>query len=268
MTGIFQSPQGPFLVAALALEQLRLSAAAVGVAVLLGVPLGGLISRSRRLKGPALAAVTLVQDLPSLALWGLLVPLLGLGTAPAVVMVMVLALLPVARHTAAGLDGIGGEILEAARGMGMTPMQTLVQVQLPLALPVIVRGVRLSAVTAVGLTTLASYIATDGLGTLLRAGVYAGDPSLILAGSVPACLLALLVHFLLGRVEKAVVPVSLRPEAALPASREEMLRGKRRHKGVLIAIAAVAAVLALFLAGVHLAVSRQEVLELLAHLPR
>ena len=251
---LFQSSQGRALFLALLFHQLRLCAAAVGIGILAGVPLGILTNRCRRLGGPVATAVNLVQALPSLAVLGLLFPLAGLGDGPAVGMVVLYALLPVVKQTAAGLDGIAPETLEAARGMGIPPLQILLRVQLPLALPVIAAGVRSSAVTAVGLATLASYIQTDGLGTLLQAGFQQGDASLVLAGAVPACLLALAAYLLLGKVEKAVVPVNLQPGAALPATREEMLQGRRRQKAVFIAIAAAAAALLLLLALGHLAV--------------
>jgi osmoprotectant transport system permease protein len=147
-----------------------------------------------------------IQAVPSIALLGFLVPFLGIGEKPAVFMVVVYSLLPSIKNTATGLAGINPQTLEAARGIGMTRFQVLAKVKFPLALPVIMAGIRISAVTSVGLVTLAALIGASGLGYLIYSGIRTINNFLILAGAIPACILALLVDFVTGLIEKAVTP--------------------------------------------------------------
>ncbi|MDR2517811.1 MAG: ABC transporter permease/substrate-binding protein [Spirochaetaceae bacterium] len=196
----------------LLLEHCRLTLIAVLLAVFIGVPLGIAISYLKKLSPPILGAANVAQAVPSLALLGFLIPFLGIGFKPAVFMVVVYSLLPIIKNTAAGLENIPRDLTEAATGIGMTPRQVLFKVKLPLALPVIMAGVRISAVTAVGLVTIAAFIGAGGLGYLVYSGIRTVNTAQILAGAVPACLLALCIDFLAARIERLVSPIHLRPD--------------------------------------------------------
>jgi len=148
----------------LLLEHIVMTVIAVGLAIVIGVPLGILISYVKRLSGPIVGVANVIQAVPSMALLGLAIPLLGIGTLPAVVMVIIYSLLPIIKNTYIGISGIDPAMVEAARGIGLTRWQVLYKVKLPMALPVIMAGVRISAVTAVGLMTMAAFIGAGGLG--------------------------------------------------------------------------------------------------------
>ncbi len=190
------------------IEHLQLTIFAVVMAILIGVPLGILICYMKGLKKPVLAVANIMQSIPSLALLGFLIPFLGIGAKPAIFMVVVYSLLPIIKNTATGIDGISPEMVEAARGIGMTNLQVLSKVKLPQALPVIMAGVRISAVTSVGLVTIAALIGAGGLGYLVYSGIRTVNNYQILAGAIPACLMALGIDFFVSQIEKAVTPLS------------------------------------------------------------
>ncbi|WP_043931681.1 ABC transporter permease/substrate-binding protein [Bacillus sp. EB01] len=182
-------------------QHIWLSILSVGIAIVIGVPLGILISRSKNLSKPIIGIANVIQAVPSLALLGFLIPVVGIGSTPAIVMVVLYSLLPIIKNTYTGLTTIDSDILEAARGIGLTKSQTMRKIQLPLAFPVIMAGVRISAVTAVGLMTIAAFVGAGGLGYLVFSGVTSVDNNMILAGAIPACILALLIDFVIGRLE-------------------------------------------------------------------
>jgi osmoprotectant transport system permease protein len=189
----------------LTLQHLVLVALATGIAILLGFPLGLLLTRSKRLAAPVLAAAALIQTVPSLALFGFLIPiplLGGIGARTAVVALVLYALLPILRNTYEGIRGVDPSILEAATGLGMTDRERLRIVEIPLALPTILAGVRIAAVVSVGTATIAAAIGAGGLGTYVFRGLATLDSRLILAGALPSAAMALFVDFLLGRVER------------------------------------------------------------------
>lgn len=221
---------------ALTVEHIRMTFMAVGISILIGVPLGILISYVKKLGKPVLGLANVVQAVPSIALLGLAIPLLGIGTLPAVVMVVIYSLLPIIKNTYIGLENIDPLTLEAARGIGLTRMQRLFRIRLPLALPVIMAGVRVSAVTAVGLMTMAAFIGAGGLGSLIFSGIRTVSNVQILAGAVPACILAILVDWLLGVVEKAVTPLSLQKEYK---EKGEKWKKEKRRKRITAAVAVV-----------------------------
>lgn len=192
------------------LEHIQITLFSICVAVLIGVPLGILISYIKPLKKPVIGAANIVQAIPSIALLGFLVPLLGIGEKPAIFMVVVYSLLPIIKNTSTALYSINEETIQAARGIGMTEFQVLRKVKLPLSLPVIMAGVRISAVTSVGLVTIAAFIGAGGLGYLIYSGIRTVNPNQVLAGAIPACILALFVDFLAALVERVVTPVCFR----------------------------------------------------------
>jgi osmoprotectant transport system permease protein len=181
----------------------------VGVSTLLaaaiGIPLGILLTRRPRLARPILGIAGVVQTIPSLALFGFLLPLPfigGIGARTAIVALLVYAMLPILRNTHAGILSVDPAISEAATGLGMTPGQRLWWVELPLALPVVLAGVRIATVVSIGLATIAAAIGAGGLGVLIYRGIAIVDNRQILAGAVPAALLALAADGLLGMVER------------------------------------------------------------------
>ena len=192
-------------VLALTLEHSALVAAAMLIAVALGIPLGILVTRQQVLRRWVLGTANIFQTVPSLALFGFLisVPLLGgIGGRTAIVALVLYALLPIIRNTYVGISGVDPAVVEAARGMGMTDRQLLWQVEIPLALGVILAGIRIATVMSVGVATIAAAIGAGGLGTYIFRGLSMVDNQIILAGAIPAALLALLADFSLGWAER------------------------------------------------------------------
>ncbi len=198
----------------LIIDHARLAIIAILIAITVGIPLGILISTVKGLNKPVLGFANIMQAVPSLAALGLLVPIIGIGSPPAILMVVLYSLLPILKNTYTGLVNINPQTIESAYGIGMTSMQVLLKVRMPLAMPVIMSGVRISAVTAVGLMTIAAYIGAGGLGNYVISGIQTSNPNLMLSGAIPACLLALLMDFSISKLEKAVMPVSLSNNAS------------------------------------------------------
>ena len=192
-------------IASLTLQHVFLVAAATAIAAAVGIPLGVALARRPRLARPVLAACNVVQTIPSLALFGFLIPvplLGGIGARTAIVALTLYSLLPILRNTHAGIVSVDPAVSEAATGLGMTARQKLLSVELPLALPVVLAGLRIAVVVGVGLATIAAAIGAGGLGVLIYRGVATVDNRLILAGAIPAALLALFLDFLLGLFER------------------------------------------------------------------
>ncbi len=193
----------------LAAEHVVLVAVALSLAALAGIPAGIWLGRKEAWRKWVLGFANVMQTIPSLALFGFLIPLPfigGIGKRTAIVALVLYALLPILRNTLTGLLGVDAAVLESAVAMGMTPRQRLVRVELPLAAPTILAGVRVAAVTTVGTATIAAAIGGGGLGVFIFRGLASVDTGLILAGAVPAALLALLVDGLLGWIERRVSP--------------------------------------------------------------
>jgi osmoprotectant transport system permease protein len=193
----------------LTLEHLALVAVAMLIAVLIGVPLGIVLARRAALRHWVLGAANVVQTVPSLALFGFLIPVPligGIGSRTAIVALALYALLPIIRNTYIGISGVDPAVMEAARGMGMTARQTLWQVQMPLATGVILGGIRVATVIAVGVATIAAAIGAGGLGMYIFRGVAMVSNPVILAGAIPAALLAVLADVSLGWAERRLAP--------------------------------------------------------------
>jgi osmoprotectant transport system permease protein len=187
------------------LQHLWLVGVSTFLAVVIGVPLGILITRRPGWNKPVLGSANIIQTIPSLALFGFLLPAPWFGERAdrmAILALTLYALLPLIRNTYAGIQGVDHAVVEAGRGMGMTDRQLLFQVQLPLALGVIIAGVRVATVISVGLATIAAAIGAGGLGEYIFRGLAMVNNQVILAGAVPAALLALLADFTLGQLEK------------------------------------------------------------------
>ena len=178
---------------------------ATALAVAIGVPLGIVLTRRARLRAPVLTVANILQTIPSLALFGFLIPLPflgGIGARTAIVALTVYALLPIIRNTVVGIEGVDASVREVARGLGMTDRELLRLVELPLAAPVILAGVRIAVVVGVGTATIAAAIGAGGLGVYIFRGVATVNDTLILAGALPAALLALAADGLIGLLER------------------------------------------------------------------
>jgi len=194
-------------------EHLYLVVVSTIVAAALGVPAGIFLTRHPKWSRWVLGVANVVQTIPSLALFGFLIPLPffgGIGETTAIVALILYALLPIILNTHTGIVGVDPAIREAGRGMGMTDWQLLIQVELPLAMGVIMAGLRVATVISVGVATIAAAIGAGGLGTYIFRGVSMVDNQLILAGAIPAAILALLADFLLRLAERALSPKGLR----------------------------------------------------------
>jgi osmoprotectant transport system permease protein len=178
-------------------------------AMLIGIPLGILIAHRNRLNKPVLAGANIIQTVPSLALFGFLLPVPWLGDRAdrlAILALTLYALLPIIRNTYTGIRGVDAAVVEAARGMGLTESQLLFQVELPLSLSVILSGVRTAVVISVGLATIAAAIGAGGLGEFIFRGLAMVDNRVILAGAIPAAMLALAADFGVGWLERRLQP--------------------------------------------------------------
>lgn len=187
-------------------EHLLIVTVAVTIAIAAGVPLGTLAHRRRRTGAVALRITDAVQTIPSLAMFGFLIPLPflgGIGPRPAIVALVLYSLLPIVRSTLVGLQRVDANVREAATAIGMTSRQLLWAIELPLATPSIISGIRIATVTAIGVATIAAAVGGGGLGTLIFRGVSMVDTGLILSGALPAALLALGADAILTRLERA-----------------------------------------------------------------
>src|SRR3984893_5360356 len=187
-------------------EHIELVAAAMAIALIVGLPLGVALVRRRTLQRWVLGVANVVQTIPSLALFGFLIPVPwigGVGASTAIVALALYALLPILRNTCTGIEEVDAAVIESARGMGMAPQQVLWQVELPLAAPVLLAGIRLATAISIGITTIAAAIGAGGLGVFIFRGVAMVNNQVILAGAIPAALLALVADFGLGLLQRS-----------------------------------------------------------------
>lgn len=199
----------------LTLQHLWLVGLAVGLAIIIGVPIGIMIVRFKWLATPVLGLATIILTVPSIALFGLMIPLFsmigqGIGAVPAVTAVFLYSLLPIVRNTHTALENIPGGLREAGRGIGMTFWQRLRWVEIPMALPVIFGGIRTAVVMNVGVMAIAAVIGAGGLGLLLLDGISGSDIRMLISGALMICLLAIILDWLLHRLQLALTPKGLR----------------------------------------------------------
>ncbi|WP_080844377.1 osmoprotectant update ABC transporter permease/substrate-binding subunit OpuFB [Cytobacillus gottheilii] len=215
---VFSDRKGELLQALI--EHMQISFIALFFAVLLAIPIGIFLTRKERLAESIIGITAVLQTIPSLALLGLLIPLFGIGRVPAIIALVAYALLPILRNTYTGLKEVDSSLLEAARAMGMNTYQRLGKVELPLAMPVIMAGIRTAMVLIIGTATLAALIGAGGLGDLILLGIDRNNILLIILGAVPAALLALFFDFILKKIEqlsfkKSVTAFAIMAAAAL-----------------------------------------------------
>lgn len=185
------------------MQHLGLTFLSLLLAIIVGVPLGILIARKQKISGSVLGIAGILQTIPSIALLGFMIPVFGIGAAPAIVALLIYALLPIIRNTYTGLKGVDPAVIEAAKAMGMNKKQMLFKVELPLAMPVLIAGIRTAAVINVGVATLASFVAAGGLGEFIFGGISLNNTNMILAGAIPAALLAIVLDQLIAWVQRS-----------------------------------------------------------------
>ena len=211
-------------VLSLLLEHIELTLLAVLIAVFIGVPLGIFITNYKKLSKIVIGFANLVQAIPSLAILGFLIPVVGIGSVPAIIMVVLYSMLPIIKNTYTGISNINPDMIEAAKGVGMTKTQILRIVKIPLAMPMIMAGIRISGVTAVGLMTIAAFVGAGGLGYLVFSGIQTVDNNLILFGAIPAAILALVIDWVTAKIEYAVMPNGIKKS-------DGTMKVKRGNKG-------------------------------------
>ncbi|KXH78569.1 ABC transporter permease [Sporosarcina sp. HYO08] len=191
-------------------EHLYISLAAALLGIAVAVPLGVALTRLPKIAGVVMGILGIVQTFPSFAILAFFIPLFGVGKIPAIIALFFYSVLPILRNTYIGINGLDKILLEAGRGLGMTGWERIRYVELPLAVPVIMAGIRLSIVYLIGWATLASYIGAGGLGDYIFSGLNLYQPEYIIAGAVPVTILALLTDLLLGRIEDWAIPTGMK----------------------------------------------------------
>jgi osmoprotectant transport system permease protein len=185
------------------LQHLGLTFLSLILAIIVGVPIGILISRRRKLATTILGIAGIMQTIPSIALLGFMIPFFGIGPKPAIAALLIYALLPIIRNTYTGILGVDATVIEAATALGMNRQQRLIKIEMPLAMPVIIAGIRTAAVINVGVATLASFVGAGGLGEFIFGGISLNNSNMILAGAVPSALLAVLLDQSIAILEKS-----------------------------------------------------------------
>lgn len=191
-------------------EHLFISLIAAILGILVAVPLGIALTRLPKIAGIVMGILGIVQTFPSFAILAFFIPLFGVGKVPAIIALFFYSVLPILRNTYIGINGLNKTLLEAGRGLGMSGWERIRYVELPLAVPVIMAGIRLSIVYLIGWATLASYIGAGGLGDYIFSGLNLYQPEYIIAGAVPVTILALLTDLLLGRIEEWAIPTGMK----------------------------------------------------------
>jgi len=203
------------VILSLTVEHIAIVGVAVGLAILTGVPIGVAITQSQRAAEIVLYIASIVITIPSIALFGLMIPVLsligqGIGYLPAVIAVLLYSQLPIIRNTYTAITNVDPALREAARGMGMTPLQRLRRVEIPLAVPVIMAGVRTAVVMNIGVTAIAAYIGAGGLGVLISRGISQTDPRQLIAGALAVSILAIVADYALMYLQSRMTPSGVR----------------------------------------------------------
>jgi osmoprotectant transport system permease protein len=199
----------------LALQNISIVAVAVGLAILTGVPIGIAITQNKHAADAVLYTASIIVTIPSIAHFGLMIPVLsligqGIGWLPAVIAILLYSQLPIIRNTYTAITNVEPSLRESARGMGMTSMQRLRQVEIPIAVPVIMAGVRTAVVMNIGVAAIAAYIGAGGLGVLISRGISQTDPRQLIAGALAVSLLAIVADYGLLMLQKRLTPAGLR----------------------------------------------------------
>jgi len=207
------------LLLARTIEHIALVGVAVGIATLTGVPIGIAITKNERAAQSVLYLASIIVTIPSIALFGIMIPVLsligyGIGYVPAVIAVLLYSQLPIIRNTYTAINNVNPALREAARGIGMSPNQRLRLVEIPLAIPIIMAGVRTAVVLNIGVMAIAAYIGAGGLGTFISRGISQSDPRQLIVGAIAVSLLAIIVDYSLLYLQKRLTPKGMSREAA------------------------------------------------------
>lgn len=203
------------VIGSLGLQHISIVAVAVGLAILTGVPIGIAITQNKAVADAVLYVASIIVTIPSIALFGLMIPVLsligqGIGWLPAVTAILLYSQLPIIRNTYTAITNVDPALREAARGMGMTPIQRLWQVEMPISVPVIMAGVRTAVVMNIGVAAIAAYIGAGGLGVLIARGISQSDSRQLIAGALAVSLLAIIADYGLLFVQKRLTPLGLK----------------------------------------------------------
>jgi osmoprotectant transport system permease protein len=203
------------VIGSLGLQHISIVAVAVGLAILTGVPIGIAITQNKAAADAVLYVASIIVTIPSIALFGLMIPVLsligqGIGWLPAVTAILLYSQLPIIRNTYTAITNVDPALREAARGMGMTPIQRLWQVEMPISVPVIMAGVRTAVVMNIGVAAIAAYIGAGGLGVLIARGISQSDSRQLIAGALAVSLLAIIADYGLLFVQKRLTPLGLK----------------------------------------------------------
>jgi osmoprotectant transport system permease protein len=225
-------------IARMTVQHLEIVGTGVGLAIITGVPLGILITLDKRLAKAVLYLAAIVMTIPSVALFGLMIPVLsligqGIGFLPTVIALFLYSQLPIVRNTYTAITNIDPSLREAARGMGMTTRERLLKVEIPIALPIIMAGVRMAVVINVGIAAIAAYIGAGGLGKLISRGISQSDPRQLIAGAILVSVLAIAADAVLSWIQRLLTPKGLRrpSRAASLALRFSSMAGFRKQTG-------------------------------------
>ncbi|MBF2215710.1 ABC transporter permease [Staphylococcus haemolyticus] len=191
-------------------EHLYISIMALILAMIVAIPLGILLSKKEKLSKVSLTIAGILQTIPTLAILALMIPLFGVGKVTAIIALFIYVLLPILNNTIVGVQNIDCNIVEAGRSMGMTNFQLMKDIELPLALPMVLSGIRLSSVYVISWAALASYVGAGGLGDLIFNGLALYEPEMIIVGTILVTLLALIVDLILAQIEKWIIPKGLK----------------------------------------------------------
>ncbi|MDQ0205761.1 ABC transporter permease [Alkalicoccobacillus murimartini] len=191
-------------------EHIYISYLAVILGIIVAIPLGIALTRVPRVAQWVIGIVSVMQTIPSLAILAFFIPFLGIGTVPAVLALFIYSVLPILRNTYTSVKDVDDSLIEAGRGMGMTTWERIKGIELPLASPVIMAGIRVSSVYLIGWAALASFIGAGGLGDFIFSGLNLYDAAFIIGGAIPVTILALLTDIIFGRIEKLVTPKGIR----------------------------------------------------------
>ena len=187
-------------------QQIYISAISLALGIIVAIPLSIILMKFPRVAKIVIAIASMLQTIPALALLAMMIPFFGVGRLPAIIALFLYSLMPILRNTYVGLTGVNQDTIDSARGLGMTNMQLILKVDIPLAMPVIMAGIRLSAIYVIAWATLASYIGAGGLGDFIFNGLSLYQTDLIFGGTIPVIILALLTDYLLSKLERKLTP--------------------------------------------------------------
>ena len=187
-------------------QQIYISTISLGLGIIVAIPLSVVLMKFKRVAKVVIAIASMLQTIPALALLAIMIPFFGVGKVPAIIALFLYSLMPILRNTYVGLTDVNQDTIDSARGLGMTNMQLILKVDIPLAMPVIMAGIRLSAIYVIAWATLASYIGAGGLGDFIFNGLSLYQTDLIFGGTIPVIILALLTDYLLGKLERKLTP--------------------------------------------------------------